>query len=133
MNPSHGLSWEKSGEQEGVFATLFILTGKLDNKNNFIIKSSENEKLNADVVIIKHNKMIQIRFDGFKNLTLNTYNTLFVLPDEFKPVSGVFYDCSTTNGEIYRIVISSNGVVELFPYTNINLYNACNTFVYISN
>lgn len=29
MNPSHGLSWEKSGEQEGVFATLFILTGKL--------------------------------------------------------------------------------------------------------
>ena len=31
MNPSHGLSWEKSGEQEGVFATLFILTGKLNN------------------------------------------------------------------------------------------------------
>lgn len=31
MNPSHGLSWEKSGEQEGVFATLFILTGKLGN------------------------------------------------------------------------------------------------------
>lgn len=31
MNPSHGLSWEKSGEQEGVFATLFILTGKLEN------------------------------------------------------------------------------------------------------
>ncbi|MFQ9876847.1 hypothetical protein [Waltera sp.] len=29
MNPSHGLSWEKSGEQEGGFATLFILTGKL--------------------------------------------------------------------------------------------------------
>ena len=29
MNPSHGLSWEKSGEQEGVFATLFILTGNL--------------------------------------------------------------------------------------------------------
>lgn len=109
------------------------LNGKLDNKNNFIIKSSENEKLNADVVIIKHNKMIQIRFDGFKNLTLNTYNTLFVLPDEFKPVSGAFYDCSNPNGEIYRIVISSNGVVELFPYTNINLYNACNTFVYISN
>lgn len=109
------------------------VNGKLDNKNNFIIKSSENEKLNADVVIIKHNKMIQIRFDGFKNLTLNTYNTLFVLPDEFKPVSGAFYDCSNPNGEIYRIVISSNGVVELFPYTNINLYNACNTFVYISN
>lgn len=112
---------------------LSDVNGKLDNKNNFIIKSSENEKLNADVVIIKHNKMIQIRFDGFKNLTLNTYNTLFALPDEFKPVSGAFYDCSNPNGEIYRIVISSNGVVELFPYTNINLYNACNTFVYISN
>ena len=110
-----------------------ILCSYKDNKNNFIIKSSENEKLNANVVIIKHNKMIQIRFDGFKNLTLNTYNTLFVLPDEFKPVSGAFYDCSNPNGEIYRIVISSNGVVELFPYTNINLYNACNTFVYISN
>lgn len=32
MNPSHGLSWEKSGEQEGVFATLFILTGNLGDK-----------------------------------------------------------------------------------------------------
>ena len=77
--------------------------------------------------------MIQIRFDGFKNLTLNTYNTLFVLPDEFKPVSGVFYDCSDPYGGLYRITIGSNGVVELFPYTNINLYNTCNTFVYISN
>lgn len=34
MNPSHGLSWEKSGEQEGVFATLFILTGKLIASDN---------------------------------------------------------------------------------------------------
>jgi hypothetical protein len=37
LNPSHGLSWEKSGEQEGVFATLFILTGKLGNYGNDII------------------------------------------------------------------------------------------------
>ena len=77
--------------------------------------------------------MIQIRFDGFKNLTPDAYNTLFVLQDEFKPVSGVFYDCTNSNGYIYRITIGSNGVVELFPYTNINLKNACNTFVYISN
>ena len=34
MNPSHGLSWEKSGEQEGVFATLFILTGNLSVRYN---------------------------------------------------------------------------------------------------
>ncbi len=37
MNPSHGLSWEKSGEQEGVFATLFILTGKLGDKTLGVI------------------------------------------------------------------------------------------------
>lgn len=36
MNPSHGLSWEKSGEQEGVFATLFILTGKLKKINGIL-------------------------------------------------------------------------------------------------
>lgn len=110
------------------------VNGKLDNKNQLIIKSSENTKLSADVVIIKNNKMIQIRFNGFKNLTLNANNTLFVLPDEFKPVSGVFYDCIDPKGEIYRITIGRNGVVELFPYTSINnLYNAYNTFVYISN
>lgn len=40
MNLSHGLSWEKSGEQEGVFATLFILTGKL---NWFDIKNVYGE------------------------------------------------------------------------------------------
>lgn len=34
MNPSHGLSWEKSGEQEGVFATLFILTRNLSVRYN---------------------------------------------------------------------------------------------------
>ena len=36
MNPSHGLSWEKSGEQEGVFATLFILTGNLVKTNETV-------------------------------------------------------------------------------------------------
>ena len=113
---------------------LSDVNGKLTKINNFTIKSSENEKLNADVVITKQNKMIQIRFDGFKNLTLNTYNTLFVLPDEFKPVSGLFYDCSSPSGALYRIVIGTNGVVELFPYTNIELSrNICNTFIYIGN
>lgn len=34
MNPSHVLSWEKSGEQEGVFATLFILTRNLSVRYN---------------------------------------------------------------------------------------------------
>lgn len=77
--------------------------------------------------------MIQIRFDGFKNLNLKTYNTLFVLPDCFKPVNGVFYDCNNPNGDIYRIVIGTNGTVEIFPYSNTELYNACNTFVYIGN
>ena len=110
------------------------VNGKLGNINVFTIKSSENEKLSSDVVIVKYNKMIQIRFDGFKNLTLNTYNTLFVLPDEFKPVSGVFYDCNTPKRDTYRITIGSNGKVQLFPYTSIdNFGNACNTFVYISN
>ena len=116
-----------------VTGAISDVNGKLDNKNNFIIKSSENEKLNSDVVIVKYNKMIQIRFNGFKNLTPNNYNTLFVLPDECKPVGGLFYDCSDPNGYTYRITISTNGVVKLFPYTNINLHNACNTFVYISN
>ena len=115
------------------YSFFFLVNNKLDNKDIFVIRSSENEKLNADVYIVKHNKMIQIRFDGFKNLTPDAYNTLFVLQDEFKPVSGVFYDCTNSNGYIYRITIGSNGVVELFPYTNINLKNACNTFVYISN
>ena len=116
-----------------VTGAISDVNGKLDNKDISVIRSSENEKLNADVYIVKHNKMIQIRFYGFKNLTPDAYNTLFVLQDEFKPASGVFYDCSSQNGYIYRITISSNGVVELFPYTNINLQNAVNTFVYISN
>ena len=117
-----------------ILEIYYINNGKLTKINNFTIKSSENEKLNADVVITKQNKMIQIRFDGFKNLTLNTYNTLFVLPDEFKPVSGVFYDCSSPSGALYRIAIGTNGVVELFPYTNIELSrNICNTFIYIGN
>lgn len=42
MNPSHGLSWEKSGEQEGVFATLFILTGKLHEDDTLFNRSTLN-------------------------------------------------------------------------------------------
>ena len=51
MNPSHGLSWEKSGEQEGVFATLFILNGKLDIKIQ-IITLSEKTGTNSNTGII---------------------------------------------------------------------------------
>lgn len=57
MNPSHGLSWEKSGEQEGVFATLFILTGKL-------IEIIENG--NGSI-------------NGTMNVNLDDYKILFVI------------------------------------------------------
>lgn len=53
MNPSHGLSWEKSGEQEGVFATLFILTGKLiapDYKSAVAIQSNYTCMINGYVI-----------------------------------------------------------------------------------
>lgn len=51
MNPSHGLSWEKSGEQEGVFATLFILTGKLEMNIEQKTGQYKNQKLNKNVTV----------------------------------------------------------------------------------
>ena len=48
MNPSHGLSWEKSGEQEGVFATLFI----------FILTRNLSVRYNADT------DTVQIYYNG---------------------------------------------------------------------
>lgn len=51
MNPSHGLSWEKSGEQEGVFATLFILTGKLQFKKMTCFQTTTTFGPNGDVNI----------------------------------------------------------------------------------
>jgi hypothetical protein len=51
LNPSHGLSWEKSGEQEGVFATLFILTGKLEMNIEQKTGQYKNQKLNKNVTV----------------------------------------------------------------------------------
>lgn len=63
MNPSHGLSWEKSGEQEGVFATLFILTGKLGKKAeqgkkvyfSSIEFSKEKDSLSPPYIYVENN------------------------------------------------------------------------------
>lgn len=50
MNPSHGLSWEKSGEQEGVFATLFILTGKLNKIIELDVAITKGQKVNINEI-----------------------------------------------------------------------------------
>ena len=62
MNPSHGLSWEKSGEQEGVFATLFILTGKLPEYIDIIAKCPASTWCNIPLpdAILSTNRVIDV-------------------------------------------------------------------------
>lgn len=63
MNPSHGLSWEKSGEQGGVFATLFILTRKLGDLLTATITSGDTSATITDSKI-KSTSIIDIYFEN---------------------------------------------------------------------
>lgn len=76
MNPSHGLSWEKSGEQEGVFATLFILTGKLLNITKVKVSFTKSSD-GATVLIdgIKKGACIIAMRNVISNGTVATYIT----------------------------------------------------------
>lgn len=70
MNPSHGLSWEKSGEQEGVFATLFILTGKLNQltNNNIGTVINLNSYTDANRFTVPADGYITIQFPTTKTV-----------------------------------------------------------------
>ena len=102
MNPSHGLSWEKSGEQEGVFATLFILTGKLDNISTKIANVTINAVAQDKTQIIN---------------ALNTYNTQIpsgICIVNFKPDS----DRNYYSGVITQKINDTYGLGIVFSYYN---------------
>ena len=102
MNPSHGLSWEKSGEQEGVFATLFILTGKLTNIGTKIANVTINANAKEKIDIIN---------------ALNTYNTKIpsgICIVNFKPDS----DKNYYSGVITQKINDTYGLGIVFSYYN---------------
>lgn len=110
MNPSHGLSWEKSGEQEGVFATLFILTGKLSITNNvFGINTSIGISVVSANCSVCVNNMYYI--DAFVQLTetVPENGTLFyVVKNDNVITFNRRLDAiilNTVDGKIYQIVL----------------------------
>ena len=112
MNPSHGLSWEKSGEQEGVFATLFILTGKLSNISTKIVEVTINVDAKEKIDIIN---------------ALNTYNTNIpsgICMVNFKPDS----DKNYYSGVITQKINDTYGLGIVFSY-----YNSSTVWVRLQN
>ncbi len=100
MNPSHGLSWEKSGEQEGVFATLFILTGKLELK---IIKIDPTVDFDTTLKIGYFNAP-EIP-DGYTVIAVNGYTN-------FPHADLIFCNYDNNSNYVGVITISSRAVTE---------------------
>jgi len=102
LNPSHGLSWEKSGEQEGVFATLFILTGKLTSIDTKIANITINAYARDKTQIIN---------------ALNTYNAQIpfgICIVNFKPDS----DKNYYSGVITQKINDTYGIGIVLSYYN---------------
>lgn len=106
MNPSHGLSWEKSGEQEGVFATLFILTGKLDQVDSNIADTgwqsvtfnSEYQKnigsissiTNGKITNYKQIKSVDLITTAHINVNVASNNNLYLHPSNSSELTDTF-------------------------------------------
>ena len=106
MNPSHGLSWEKSGEQEGVFATLFILTGKLSTAHTILYSNY----FAANVT---------------NNITLN---------DDFKNYKTLFFVCNNGTAALYcPTIYPASYIKKLYESTKntqyLGTYPSINTFI----
>ena len=103
MNPSHGLSWEKSGEQEGVFATLFILTGKLQTANLYL---GDIIKVSANVTTVGwHNNDINIptaaKIDGYEFVE-------YILSADTYRISGISHSGSSITYYVNTVGTSAN-------------------------
>jgi hypothetical protein len=106
LNPSHGLSWEKSGEQEGVFATLFILTGKLSTAHTILYSNY----FAANVT---------------NNITLN---------DDFKNYKTLFFVCNNGTAALYcPTIYPASYIKKLYESTKntqyLGTYPSINTFI----
>lgn len=91
MNPSHGLSWEKSGEQEGVFATLFILTGKLASIPVIYLGTATVTVNNDSTAILTHNLNITGNY-GIQVMCTSNQNIVFSYAIDKNSVGLIFYD-----------------------------------------
>lgn len=112
MNPSHGLSWEKSGEQEGGFATLFILTGKLALSDGGSKLGVANGVLTYSQ-LRKYGKIVNISF-RLTDCSIPYGVVIGTLPEGYRPstmisILGAVFDGST----------SHTGTISLFPNGNI--------------
>lgn len=99
MNPSHGLSWEKSGEQEGVFATLFILTGKLIKYKDFTFTNLSNDSSNSSVYYVTLSDDIQKEINDGSVIVLSA-QTLY-----WSSIGGNVFNVSFDNkGKVLRLI-----------------------------
>lgn len=114
MNPSHGLSWEKSGEQEGVFATLFILTGKLSLIET--IKITTNQ---IGFYCYKNGKTVTLIINNAQR----TWEKGYVAAGFPRPVNNMVFDTYSgvtftmnTDGKLYSDSITDKWVSVAFTY-----------------
>lgn len=125
MNPSHGLSWEKSGEQEGVFATLFILTGKLSLLQHYKVIEGTNTGNTltftlASVSGWSSKLYLVINFDcrstysvDLTGIYLVKYhaNTANIGTVTIKEISGKIPNCAIVNNQIILTYTADQNIV----------------------
>lgn len=126
MNPSHGLSWEKSGEQEGVFATLFILTGNLtysteeticgkwiDGSNIYRVVKQVTSNINTNIVAMSlptASRVIDIKgtIETNENRTIPIYCTwetgLSIYAYYYQSEKNIYLNNKVGSGTAYIIV-----------------------------
>ena len=137
MNPSHGLSWEKSGEQEGVFATLFI----------FILTRNLSVRYNADtdyISVYYNGSWIDV-LPAYAQWSGSIYNSGTF--DERSGITGAYTELQKTSGstiyiEASRISLHSVGLgsasgiarmkfTDAIDFTNIKSISCVVTHSYV--
>lgn len=77
--------------------------------------------LNNNIQARRYGNVVSISLNGFKDLTVAQSNIVAVLDEQYRPSHTVTFNI--TFGEIYRIIIQSNGNVAVYPYTAVGNQN----------
>ena len=88
-------------------------------KTTITFTTTDYTKLQGNCVAKKQGEVVSLQFKGFKNLTADTYNDLFSLPEAYRPSSDITFNIisSYATFTICRIrILASNGKVQVYPY-----------------
>lgn len=81
-----------------------------------IYKPAQNPYLYSDVSVVYNDFCVSFTIRGVQNIQPDAETVLFRLPADAYPRARVYQDYITTNGNHFRMIITTDGIVSVYSY-----------------